>query len=284
MSILKLMNTHLFTAAISALVLLQAPLTHAKETKKTASEITPAAEAGTGGTVGDIGAGGSERVNVENIKQKYWARGDESELGVVQNRTYSKDKKFEIGLFGGLITTDPFLSVKNTGASLGFHFSEYVEAKAFGYKSFVGPSSALDILRAPLSEGGLGTNTNTNDPKWYFGAEAAFSPIYGKLSVLGKAIIHYDLHVLGGLGVTGTESGNYVSPHVGIGQQIYLTQRLSLALDYRLMIYSETIREKVRPSAIGQDVGKRTNFTNTITLGLNFLFDPFGKKPAPIQQ
>jgi hypothetical protein len=35
----------------------------------------------------------AERVNTEAIKEKYWARGDESEIGVVQNRLYSKANK-----------------------------------------------------------------------------------------------------------------------------------------------------------------------------------------------
>src|SRR5882724_4686107 len=74
--------------------------------------------------------GQGERVNVENIKQKYWARGDESELGVVQNRLYSKAGKFELALFGGLLSTDPFLNVTALGGSLGYHFSEYVSFHA----------------------------------------------------------------------------------------------------------------------------------------------------------
>src|SRR4051812_6211150 len=75
------------------------------------SPSTPAASpsAAAGGTEPDQ-AGKAERVNVESIKQKYWARGEESELGVVQNRLYSKEHKVEIAGFYGFLGSDPFLN------------------------------------------------------------------------------------------------------------------------------------------------------------------------------
>ena len=32
----------------------------------------------------------SEKVDVDQIRRRYWARGDETEMGVVQNQTYSE--------------------------------------------------------------------------------------------------------------------------------------------------------------------------------------------------
>ena len=88
-----------------------------------------------------------EKLQVDNLKEKYWAKGDESELKVVQNRTYTKAHKFELGVFGGWTTTDPFLSVQNIGGSVGFHISEYFAIEAVGWKSFVSNSAALDTLQ-----------------------------------------------------------------------------------------------------------------------------------------
>jgi len=67
---------------------------------------------------------GGEQVNVDAIREKYYARGDENELGVVQNRAYSKAHKFEFGVLASLLTTDPLLSATGFGAHLGYHFSE----------------------------------------------------------------------------------------------------------------------------------------------------------------
>ena len=62
---------------------------------------TPAAApSGTPGAAADADVDSeAERVNVDTIKEKYWARGDQSELGVVQNRAYTKAHKWEFGLF-----------------------------------------------------------------------------------------------------------------------------------------------------------------------------------------
>src|SRR3954471_9123833 len=76
-----------------------------------------------------------EKADVGAIKEKYWAKGDESELGVVQNRLYSKSGKLEIGGFGGLTSSDPFLDVKQLGGSIGYHFSELWAVHLFGWKS-----------------------------------------------------------------------------------------------------------------------------------------------------
>lgn len=208
-----------------------------------------------------------ERVNVDSIKEKYWAQGEQKELSVVQNRLYTKSKKIELGAFGGLIFSDPFLSVKLAGASVGFHLSEYFAIHAFGWKHFVNSSSALETFETTRN-----ATTNTNKPRAYYGAEAAWSMLYGKLSLIGRKILHYDFHLLGGAGMTNTESGNYITPHLGVGQQVYVSDAVSIRLDYRIMAYREDIREKVIPTKIGQTVGTRWNWTNSITLGITYMF------------
>lgn len=208
----------------------------------------------------------AEKVNVDSIKKKYWARGDESELGVVQNRTYSKAGKVEVNIFGGFVSTDPFLSVKNAGLGVAYHFNEYLAAEALWFRDFTSPSSALQTFQQTL-----GATTNYNAPHDFYGGELVGSLLYGKLSLIGKAIIYYDLHLLGGLGATSTDNGTYLTEHLGIGQQVYLTKRIALRVDYRAMHYNEDIIEKVIPSELGMDYGKRDNWSHVITVGFSFL-------------
>ncbi|OFZ00195.1 MAG: hypothetical protein A2070_12815 [Bdellovibrionales bacterium GWC1_52_8] len=211
------------------------------------------------------------KVNVDSIKEKYWAQGNETELGVVQNRAYSKARKFELGFLGGITSSDPFLNVTQTGGSLGFHFSEYFALHLFGWKSFTRNSSALNTF-----EEKMGATTNYNAPRWYWGAEGSASLIYGKLSFVGKAIMYYDMHVLAGAGTTATESGKYTTPHFGVGQQVYMNKALSIRLDYRMMGYREMIVEKVVPTSLGKNIGQRTNWTHAVTIGFDILIDAFG--------
>lgn len=213
----------------------------------------------------------AERVNVESIKQKYWARGEESELGVVQNREYSKAHKVEVTVFGGVVSTDAFLSVQNLGASIGYHFTEYLSFHLLAWKDYVSQSSEFTAFQQSISAlKGVPATPDTNYPQYYYGGEGSWSLLYGKLSVLGKAIIHYDLHLLGGLGLMNTESGGDITESLGIGQQVFLTKVVSVRVDYRLMHYEETLLNKIAgpPYSLG---ATRANWTNAITLGVSFL-------------
>jgi outer membrane beta-barrel protein len=215
----------------------------------------------------------AERVNTDAIKEKYWARGDESEIGVVQNRLYSKAHKVEFQILGSLINSDPFVSTYSIGGRLGYHFNEYFSAHALAWKSWASPSSTQDNLTANKPVNEIGTALNTDYAKSYYGGEFQASLLYGKLSVVGKAIIYYDLHFLAGVGMTGTESGNNFTQHVGVGQQFFLSKRTSILVDYRIMHYQDTLINKIIPptgSPIPGDV--RTNWTNVISVGVGFLF------------
>lgn len=206
-----------------------------------------------------------ERINVDTLKQRYWETAEDTDPKVVQNRIYKKEHKLELQAFVGTISSDPFLSVRNTGFSFGFHFTESLALNALYWKAYSSKSSSLDRL-----EQETGRSANTNDPKSFSGGEFAYSPIYGKLSVFGKAILHYDLHFLAGGGVTNTLSGKYTTLHLGLGQQIYLSKVFALRLDYRLMRYQEDILEQHRPAPLlGTVVANRVNFTDAITLGIS---------------
>ena len=210
--------------------------------------------------------GQGEQVNVDTIKEKYGARGDESELGVVQNRTYSKANKITLGVMGGVITSDPFLTTKSLGLNLGYHFSEYLSLSVLGWRAWAGASSALTTFQE-----NKGATADTNPTSGYLGTEAVGSLLYGKLSVLGKAIIYYDFYLLGGLGATFTESGKYLTPHVGLGQRFYLSRLVSLRVDYRFMVYHEDILEKTILNRLYQVKGNRNNFSNVISIGIDFM-------------
>ncbi|MGZ3697677.1 MAG: outer membrane beta-barrel domain-containing protein [Bdellovibrionota bacterium] len=206
-----------------------------------------------------------DTVDVESIKQKYWAGGNPAEMGVVQNRLYSKEHKFELMAFGGVTISDPFLTVETVGLDLGYHFTEIFSAHLLGWKSFVQPSSALTTFQQTI-----GATTNNNPPQYYVGGEGAASVLYGKLSLVGKAIIYYDFHFLLGMGATGTDNGVFATPSIGVGQRIYAAKFFAVRVDYRLMLYNETILEKVIPTKLGQVVGQRLNWSNAITIGADF--------------
>lgn len=206
-----------------------------------------------------------KRINVRKLKKQYWDEKEEPE--VVQNRLYSKARRLEISTFYSGLNSDPFLDVSSVGFTLGFHFTELISTHLLAWQAFSKPSVALEIL-----ESEVGTTTNNNPPHWYAGVESRASVVYGKLSFLGALILYYDLYAMAGVGITGTESGNNFTPHLGIGQQIYLTNYLALRGDYRIMRYTETINKKADVTAVSA-IGDRTNWTHAASIGLSlYLF------------
>lgn len=212
----------------------------------------------------------AEKVNIDAVKKKYWARGQESELGVVQNRTYTKASKLEVGAFGGVIFSDPFLGINPVGFNAGFHLTEMLSFHAIYMRTFATDSTDLETFRQKS-----GGTANTNKPFFYYGGETLFSLMYGKLSLLGSAIIYYDLHLSGGVGAMNTESGTYLAPSAGIGQRFFISERFNIRVDYRMIFYREEILEKIVPTELGQSAGYRNNFSNTITFGIDYLFGAF---------
>jgi len=219
----------------------------------------------------------AEVVDLSAVRERYWSRGEESEISVVQNRQYKKAQRFDLGLMAGIVSSDPFLKTTTFGGSIGYHFSEYFSAHLIGMKHIVSGSTALKTF-----EETLGATTNNNPAKSYFGLEVLGSLIYGKLSIIGRSILYYDLHLSAGTGAMTTENGTSLSPSLGIGQQIHLSDQLSLRVDYRLQYYRETLIEKVITPKLGQVVGQRDNWSNTVTVGVQYrLPNFFTPKPAP---
>lgn len=204
-----------------------------------------------------------DRVDVEALKKKYWETGDPNEIRVVQNRLYTKSGKFEFSAFGSTVSSDPFLSTRNAGGILAFHLSEQFSLGVIGWKSFAEDSAATDFLYESTKASGSPQRPFMNKPESFYGGELGYSPIYGKLSLFGKKILHYDIHFMGGAGMTGGETGSYVTPFLGIGQKLYLGRLLALRLDYRYMRFRE-----VTVGTSGEEL-ERNNNTNVLSLGFS---------------
>ena len=211
---------------------------------------------------------GAAKISVEAMKEKYWEKTTDVELRVVQNRKYSQAKKFEFQVFGGTIATDPFLQVRNVGASLAYHFNDYWAVRFLYFKDLVTNSSATTTIEQPPTS----ATPNTNEPDYFYGGEVDYVPLYGKFSLMGHAIVYVDTHMDIGMGQTKTETGTNATPYVGLGEQFYLNRWSSLNIDYRLMYYRETLDEKGTGGGVpplGTPIGNRASWNDVITLGIS---------------
>jgi outer membrane beta-barrel protein len=203
-------------------------------------------------------------VEVDSVKDAYWNRTNDGDIEVVQNRQYSKKNRLSLQGSFGTVSSDPFLTVRSLGGSLGYHFSESFGIVGVYKKFLVSDSSYLSDLQSGLVTGTPST-ANTNRPNSYYGGEVEWSPLYGKISLSGASIVHYDAHLLLGAGMTNTDSGKDFTPSIGAGPEFYLGNSFAVRLDYRFSMYKENVPETQLVSR--PTVYSRTNYSHSVALG-----------------
>lgn len=168
------------------------------------------------------------------------ARKGEAELRksvrVFQQRYLVKSKRAEL-LFGGSTALgDPLIDTRNLDAGLLIHLSESWAVGATGFYSFATPNDAFENIqddfglfpeRSLLQAGGF--------------AEVQYSPIFGKFSSFGMAVLQMDAYVIAGAGALRTTVGVDVKPawQVGAGLRIHTLRMLTLSFEIRDMMFIE---------------------------------------------
>ncbi len=132
----------------------------------------------------------------------FWGR--RRQVEVVQKRQVEKDGRFELALTGGVIPNDDFIVYYPIGARVGYHFSESFAVEASGAyaldsdsgltKFLVDPEGA-DLTRAVIQQ------TITA----YYNLDLLWSPIYGKVSLLGFKLVHFETYAGLGFGAAHVE-------------------------------------------------------------------------------
>jgi outer membrane beta-barrel protein len=216
--------------------------------------------------------GEAQKVDMEAIKKSYW--NDPSFTpNVVQNREYSKAGRVKIEGNYGLMVHDPFLSTTYAGVSLGYNINEYIGINALYWRIWDRNSPATGALTAAEADADRANYAvNVNPLQWLAGGELSFGLLYGKLSLIGKAIIHFDLMFLAGAGYLASQNLKTAAPWFGISQQIYLFRFLAIKLDYRCMIYRQVLVEDNDVPSKGSSIpGPSPIFSQNFSVGLVFL-------------
>jgi outer membrane beta-barrel protein len=209
-----------------------------------------------------------EEKDINAIKKAYW-KDTASSLNVIQSRTFSKAGRFKLEADFGTMIHDPFLTTTYVGGAVGYNFNEYVALNALFWKAFETKSAAVSALQAAeLKAGGSLFNVNTNPIYWLAGGEFGFSLLYGKLSVVGKAIVHFDVMLLAGGGLLVTQNAKLPAGWLGVSQQFYIARFLALKLDYHCMIYYEPLIEQNNVETKGTLLERRFTFSQNFSVSL----------------
>lgn len=214
--------------------------------------------------------------SLEDLEREYWRKKDLSP-NVVQNRAFSKDGAFSVGLSLGSMISDPILEGTTGQLELHYFFTEE-HGISLGYEAF--QTGINDFTKNFIDRFGL-TSPDHNIPKSMVHLSYSYYPIYGKLSLLKSKIIYYDLGVSIGYTHVNLDQQRVEGPnptsasgfHIDLRQYFYLTSYFALSGAIR-NVWSQQERVRFSPSISGQPrTLDNVLWTNTqINIGGAFFF------------
>lgn len=190
------------------------------------------------GESGEDGDAQSEAIRTETDAERDDPRGKISDrIKAVQRKVFLKKKRIEIFPQFGLGLNDPFFQHFVVGGAVGFHVADSLSIELRG--GGVVASVQSDAVRFVRQE----TGSLLKDPpqfRYHADIDVLWAPLYGKISLFGEGILHFDTYVTAGPGVFGTDQGINPAVNVGIGQRYFLTDWLVARLEVRNYMFVES--------------------------------------------
>ncbi|MGF1510132.1 MAG: outer membrane beta-barrel domain-containing protein [Myxococcota bacterium] len=156
----------------------------------------------------------------------------------VQRKVFIKKKRVEVYpqvLFG---LNDAFFQNLIVGGSLAYHISDAfaIEARG-GAVANLGETDAVRFVRAETG------SLLEEPPELQFHADLDFlwAPIYGKISLFGESILHFDTYVTVGGGAFGTDNRTNPAANVGVGQRYFINRWLTARIEFRNYFFVEEV-------------------------------------------
>jgi len=195
-------------------------------------------------------------------------RSGAQEKTVIQNKFFVKENRFEVAPAIGIMPNNAFVTNVYGGAMLAYHFSETFAAEGtFLYAPNTGEAGVKGLTKTLVliaHDTGTGNFQQPLD-RLQLGAmfAARWSPVYGKINLIGEGVVNFDVYGTGGVGLllmtkdTATynddfgsdelaspvqvdpaaPSAAYPAVNVGMGINFFLSQSVALKLDARSALY-----------------------------------------------
>jgi len=226
-----------------------------------------------------------KKVDVKNLEKKYWAPKDKK-FKVVQNRTYTKTKKFHLSVMPSLMLNEEYGQGFGVVGALGYYFNDRWGLEAEYH----------DLQDAVVDLEGF---ANSSRVTGYYGITGKFMPLYAKMSWLGSKIVYFDLSFGASIGMTNYQprriagtAPNAVTDDLGdekssftfgfeVSQSFYLSKKLLIRVDYKQRYFNEEVfngtdtsvslpNPGVPPALI--KVEDRLQDSISLNLGLTYIF------------
>lgn len=200
-------------------------------------------------------------VGVSAFADRAQAQSSAPQSGVVRPALFSKARRVEIAPFFGYVSNDPWTTGYIPGGAVTYHMTERT---ALDFTAGYGIYADKTLVAQVVNETGNRPRVISR-PLYFVTGNYAWAPIYGKLNLLGEFVLHYDLFVVGGVGVAGDQievnrrtSGGAVEQIIstqvfpvidfGFGQRFFLNDWFALRIDVRPYVFLEFIDGQLDPN------------------------------------
>ncbi len=170
-------------------------------------------------------------------------------IKAVERKVFLKRRRFELQPYVGMDLNDAFFQHFFVGASAGYHLGDNFAVELRGGASVAeiqkGSVRFVRVATGSLLEGAPSLVAHAD-------LNALWAPVYGKLSLFGESILHFDTFVTAGGGIFVTDrperrdgvlvEATNVNPalNLGLGQRYFITEWLVFRWDLRNYSFLET--------------------------------------------
>lgn len=166
----------------------------------------------------------------------------EEQIHVYQRRPFMRKLRFELAPTFAVAFNETLTHQFAVGANGTFHITDWLFIGGTYNKFFHSESSVFNEV-----QDAYGVFPERKFMDFYAGGHIGYVPIYGKFILFGTAIVHYDVYLVAGAGVTrtytvGSDGENRVTGNFGLGSRLFLTEWLTLDFEIRDYIYNEEFK------------------------------------------
>mgnify|MGYP001606011073 CR=1 FL=1 len=218
--------------------------------------------------------GASDKVDITELEEKYWSSKD-TDFSVVQNRTYTKEKRIALTTQWGKPTSDSYNTGSLYNLGLNFYFNER-NGVGIEYNKFEFNNSKL----VNVFVNSYGNQPDRTRHKSFVGLFYNWVPVYAKVSLLSKKILYFDLSISPGIGMTeydqfvlgGDQSDSTMSYCLDVSQHFFLSKQIALRFDFKNRWQKEKVLEYNGATVNGRVLSNDMVQSTFLMFGLQYFF------------
>jgi outer membrane beta-barrel protein len=226
-------------------------------------------------TTDKTGDKSSDKVDISDLENRYWESKD-TEFHVVQNRQYTKAKRFSFSLQYGPVINSTYVSGNQIGLTGNYYFSERLGVQAM-YD--IPQITSNTLINSFITQNQASPNYNMI--RGYYGAGVSWIPFYAKMSILEQKILYFDMAITPNIGMTQYQqqvidgSGanlNAFTYGFDISQHFYINRTFAIRWDLLNRFYSENVVKFYKAGGAGADPGSSSAQTTTFLIGIQAFY------------